>query len=144
MIYQSNEEFKIFPYKAIYDNQEIFITSKEQFELDLLERLQMEENHRAFEENREPNEVELPDIEYVEVTLTEEQEERFNFITKIKGLSLDEVNDYVIENIEPDNPSYHSVKLTEQLKQTEIASLSYLVEMDFRLSSIELGLNLWI
>lgn len=91
MIYQTNNEFKVIPFKALVNDEEFFILNKEEFEENLKQSL-------AMEQNVEINEVTLPIINYTDVLLAEDQEKRFNEIKNIQEISLDEARDYVISN----------------------------------------------
>ena len=77
MIYQSNNEFKVFSFQADFSGKKEYLTDKTEFEKMLLDQLQMQENMLAMEEEREPIIVSLPAITYTDVVLTTEQSTRF-------------------------------------------------------------------
>jgi len=103
MIYQEGSKFKVFPFKAIVGIEEHFISDKVQFEKDLKIISDM-------------NEEESTSVTYENVSLTTEQQERFNKITMIQGVTLDEVREYVVSSVKPSNASFLIKEVMEENK----------------------------
>ena len=110
MIYQDEFGFKIFKFKAEADGETQYINNKEDYERDLLQRVKMKSIDNNLENDDSPI---LPDITYSDIVLSTEQYERFNQLVDIKGITLDEITEYVFSKVEPNNPSYEVVMLRE-------------------------------
>lgn len=117
MIYQNNDQFLVFPYKAKYGQKEQFVVDKERFEEDLLFILKIDDENAV-----------LPDISYENISLTPEQASRYEEIKNIKGLQLDEVRDYVVDGTLVNSPYYLA-----------LSNSNYLLDLEFRISMIELN-----
>ena len=101
MLYQLNHEFKIFKFKTVINNELHYLNDKEEFE-------------SQFEE--------LPaQVVYEDVILTKEQQERFERVAGVKGITLDEVVAYTINGEEPSNPYYQIMKLKRENEDLAIA-----------------------
>lgn len=131
MIYQSNNEFKVFPLLAEFSGKEEYLTDKTEFEKILLEQLQMQEDMLAMEEEREPVTISLPAITYTDVVLTTEQSTRFAEVKDL-GLTLDEVRDYTIDSVVPKNIIF-KLRVAEE----EVVSLTQ-ADKDNKLAIIEI------
>ena len=103
MIRRTSDGFFVMSYKANYEYDgeevEIHLDDKDEFEEQLKERI-------AIEEDKDIEDVELPDITYEEVELTEEQQARFDEIKEVEGISLDEVRDYTKDGTTSDSIAF--------------------------------------
>lgn len=115
MIYQENKEFKIFQYEASWNTSEgtrsQYVNDKSEFERELLEQLKMTDP----ESSETPI---LPNITYVDVALTTDEQTRFDQIKKL-ALTLDQVRDFVINATVPDSDTYRVVELQETLTSVQ-------------------------
>ena len=127
MIYQTHEGFYVYSFKATYEDKEEYVSNKEQFERDILNRLSM----------LGEGEPVLPTITYSEVSLDAEQQSRFNYVKDLQGISLGEVVNYVISSIEPTCPSYEIKKLKEQNSLLELQNGALTDRTEFLEATIE-------
>jgi len=104
MIYQSDNKFLVIPFKAIYQENEEYILNKEEFENNLLMNLMLED----------PKAV-LPEIIYEDISLTIDQQKRYEEVKNIEKLTLDEVRNYVVDGTIPENPVYRVIQLENLL-----------------------------
>ena len=108
MIKRTSDGFFVMNYKASYEldgeQQETYLDNKEEFEEMLKEEISMKQD-------KEPEEVELPAISYEDVELDSEQQERFNEIKEVNGISLDEVRAYTINGTESDSIAFKTYLL---------------------------------
>lgn len=126
MIYQENSSFIFCPFKCTYDGQEVYISDKERYEQLLLEELQIKENITALNENREPQTVVLPVIDYSELTYTQEEIDRLVECQKTNA-SLDDVREYVTTGIFP-NRSHSLMYLENKKLKQKVSDMNVVVD----------------
>lgn len=119
MIYQFNSEFRIFKYSTTFKGKVFHLDDKEQFENTLKELLQQEEDMKAIEEGREPVDISILPLVYEDVSLTEEQLDRFNAIKDVKDITLDDVRDYTLNNVDGDSIAFQNYKMQKRIVELE-------------------------
>ena len=140
MIKQINQTFDLVKYTAIVNGVSQFVDSKEDFEKHLTELEIIDAESEAMEQglpfDRDSFEPTLPPIEYTENTLTEEQQERLNYINEFETITLDEARDYVMNNVEPANNTEYQLSA----KDKQIEDLNSLVgDLLMQIVEIKMG-----
>ena len=127
MIKQENNVFALIRYTATIDDESYLVDDQERFEKHLLENLKRKAYNEARKENRRAKlddiTVLLPAITYTENSLTTEQQARLDYMNTFTGLTLDEVMNYVMNEVEPTSLEYVTRKL-----ETENTTLSERLE----------------
>ena len=140
MIKQIGQTFELIKYTAIVNGNSQFVDSKEDFERNLTEHEIIKAESEAMEQglpfNRDSFEPPLPPIEYTENTLTEEQQERLDYINEFETITLDEAREYVVNNVEPTSNTEYQLSV----KDKQIDDLNSLVgELLMQIVEIKMG-----
>ena len=140
MIKQINKNFELVKYTATINGNATLVDSKEDFERQLREMETLNAEIEAMKQglpfDRDSFEPTLPPIEYTENTLTEEQQERLDYINEFETITLDEAREYVVNNVEPTSNTEYQLSV----KDKQIDDLNSLVgELLMQIVEIKMG-----
>lgn len=103
--YQYNSQFSMYSHKVVVNNETYYLTESDDID-------KFKENYIArLKEKGRPSENVPFHIEGI--SLTPEEKSRFSYVSNLKGITLTQLNDYVLRNITPDCDSYRLARLED-------------------------------